>query len=176
MANQEKKTRSTTEQPTLVGELQIEHDIAWIHREWRAERAVWLLFAMLLLAALLGVFGEGLLSSTSVERGGMRAAYERFVREGSPSEIVLSVPVESGTASFALKSNSPILIEVSRIDPEPDSQERLSDGAIRYTLSSDENSDRCTVVIRYQMTRAGKATTTVTQSDRRLVLDQFVYP
>lgn len=176
MTNQDKTARSQTEQPQLVGDLQIEHDIAWLHREWLVERSAWVLFAAIILAAALGLFGEGALSSASVRDGGMSAAYERFLRESAPSELMLTLPVEAGSASFSIRSDSALLIEISRIDPRPRSEVRSPDGAIEYTIDAKDGAEQVVVVMRYKMTRSGKVTTTLTQSDRRLVLNQFVYP
>lgn len=66
-----------TEEPPDFGQ-----DLAFQRREWRAERIGWLAIAGLVLAAMLGLLGDGPLSSTSADSpdGSIHLIYQRFGR------------------------------------------------------------------------------------------------
>ena len=78
------------------GRLEILLDPAFQRREWVIQRIAWVLMGVILLAALLGLFGDGPLSHASARSpdGRIRVAYERFLRNHAPGEF--SVFVEPG--------------------------------------------------------------------------------
>lgn len=52
------------------------------HRiDWRVRRVARVVFALVLLAALLGVFGDGPLARTKVASGSVSVEYDRFLRD-----------------------------------------------------------------------------------------------
>ena len=54
---------------------------------WRVERIAWAVIALSLLAAVLGVFGDGPLSSTRAgESTSLSVEYERLLRSAAPTE------------------------------------------------------------------------------------------
>ena len=66
-------------------------------RSWAFQRFGWLLIAALVLAALLGVFGSGPLSSASTEGVRVRLDYDRFARLGQSTKLRLSFVNASDT-------------------------------------------------------------------------------
>ena len=64
----------------IVGELQIDEDMDFQHKEWIAERWGWRIMALVLLAGLLGLFGQGPLSDKTVQSGSLLVQYGRFER------------------------------------------------------------------------------------------------
>ncbi len=62
-------------------------------REWKVQRAGWMVLAAFLGAGLAGLFGRGPLShATAHDSGGWRLEYERFTRNHSPSRLTMLVP------------------------------------------------------------------------------------
>ena len=63
-----------------MGDLEIEEDLAFQDRSWRAQRVAWVLMSCLLVLAMLGLFGTGPLSSATVGEPGapIWVEYERF--------------------------------------------------------------------------------------------------
>lgn len=104
--------------------IELNEDLPFQERIWRAERIGWILMGVLLLLAALGVFGAGPLSWTTVpENGGaVQVEYGRFQRASAPAGMTVRV---SGAAT----ADTPLSIELSeaflrayRIDairPEP---------------------------------------------------------
>jgi hypothetical protein len=61
-------------------QLQIEEDLAFQQRDWRVQRVGWIGLALLITAALLGLFGTGPLSDSIIRGDGLELRYERFGR------------------------------------------------------------------------------------------------
>jgi hypothetical protein len=69
---------------------------------WRIQRVAWSLMAVLVAAALLGFLGSGRFARRSVVApdGTLRVDYERFLRRGNRTTLVIRVrPAESAAAS-----------------------------------------------------------------------------
>lgn len=89
-------------------DLEIFEDFAFQRRTWLVERVGWILLALLVAAALLGLFGGGILGSARVSTadGSLAISYDRFWRQHSPTELRLeAVPPTAG---------SPLRIWISR--------------------------------------------------------------
>lgn len=78
--------------------LQIDTDPAYQRRVWRAQRIGWIAFVALMIAALLGVFGAGPLSSTVAgsKADGLWVEYERLARALAPSTLIIHVDRRPG--------------------------------------------------------------------------------
>ena len=108
-----------------VGSLDIDVDEQFQRREWRAERVGWALMLALVIAGMLGVFGEGWLSQTSTEvvGGRLRVDYERIARHGSPASLRVALApgaVATGVALVWLDREYLEGVEVEGIEPQPD--------------------------------------------------------
>lgn len=70
--------------------LQVNEDIAFQRRAWRAQRVGWALIALLLAVAVLGFLGSGPLSrATAIVPGVMRLEYQRFARYQTPETLTI---------------------------------------------------------------------------------------
>jgi len=65
-----------------VGDLQINEDMEFQRRSWIVQRVGWLVFALVILLAALGLFGDGILSDAKAgqEEGALWLEYPRFKR------------------------------------------------------------------------------------------------
>lgn len=75
--------------PKRVGDMELEEDLRLEAGTWRAERVGWLLLGALLLLSLIGVFGEGPLSTSQGRSldGSAVADFERFARRGGSTDL-----------------------------------------------------------------------------------------
>ncbi len=80
--------------------LQVDEDEPLQAREWRFQRVGWGLLASLVIAALLGVFGNGPLSTARAvdPTGQLRVDYDRFVRHVAQTDLVLTIAPTAATA------------------------------------------------------------------------------
>lgn len=102
-------------------------------REWAIQRMAWSFWGVVVLAALLGLFGRGPLSRAVAGAEGLRVEYDRLARHGGDDRMRITVlPPGSGggvvrvwmTRAFA------DAIEIQWITPRPES---VSSSAERLT-------------------------------------------
>jgi hypothetical protein len=65
------KQQDPTHLPAPSSQFQIDEDLNFQRREWKIQRAGWVTMALVIIAALLGVFGAGPLSSATIETEGV---------------------------------------------------------------------------------------------------------
>ncbi len=72
-----------------AGRLEIAEDLALQRRAWVFERVGWIVFAVVLLAAVVGLFGGGVVGDAEVSAadGALAVEYPRFARAHSPLSI-----------------------------------------------------------------------------------------
>lgn len=115
-----------------VGSLEVGEDLEFQRRMWAIQRVAWAVMGLLLLLALLGLFGPGPLSSARVgDRGDpARLEYRRFERLASPTTLRVQVApgaAREGTVQVALDRRYLEGVRVQRVTPEPDQVEAEGD-------------------------------------------------
>ena len=75
--------------PQTPPDIELAEDMEFQRKNWRAERIGWAVLAFILLAAALGLFGQGPLGGTVVAAGddSLSLTYERFWRLSSPTRL-----------------------------------------------------------------------------------------
>jgi hypothetical protein len=92
------------------------------HRvEWRIQRIGWIVVVVFLVAAGAGLFGNGPLSHASAASAEGRVEYERFLRYGSPSQIVITPTSRAAHGISRIEISSEYLegFRIESITPEP---------------------------------------------------------
>jgi hypothetical protein len=138
-------------------DLNQEMDYQW--REWRAQRIAWAVFILILLAALLGVFGQGPLSHAHAGEAGSPVAldYERFDRYNAPTEMTFRLAPnvgQSGKVRIALSRSFIERIAIDEIVPEPQSVETGAD-SVTYEFEVQEPSQPALIRYHFEYERAG---------------------
>jgi hypothetical protein len=89
--------------------------------EWRIQRIGWWLLTIFLALAFAGLFGNGPLSHASAHAAQGRVEYERFIRYGTPSEIVVTPTAGAAHGISRVEISSDYLegFRIERITPEP---------------------------------------------------------
>ena len=112
-----------------VGDLEINQDLAFERRSWRIRQIANVVFAVLLLAALLGVFGSGVVSDASRESpsNSFVVEYDRFLRFGAPA--TLHVELRSGGSETNVSVSRSYLnqFDIRGVKPQPESVTALPD-------------------------------------------------
>jgi hypothetical protein len=89
-------------------------------RSWGVERAGWLVLALIALAGLTGVFGNGPLSWAQASAGSLTVSYERFQRATRISAYVFDLTHQGGgEANLHLGAPFQRDFEVTSIQPPP---------------------------------------------------------
>jgi len=121
-------------------DFEIDEDIRHSEKEWRLERAGWIVMGLVTLAALSGILGRGPLSRQSATDASARLTvrYDRFERAHAKSEIRLEIApaaVAPGPFQVWIDRNYLDGLRIVSMDPEPERFEVSSDRVI-YTYNA----------------------------------------
>jgi hypothetical protein len=137
-------------------ELEIDEDLEFQKKEWRAQRVGFLLLVAFVLAALLGVTGMGgpLSNGTAGQQDGpVFVEYERFVRRGAMSTIRLHLRTAPGTVRFWVSAAYFEQVRVESVAPHP---QTVSADANRRVYTIQAGSPDVTVTLDVEHQSAGR--------------------
>lgn len=164
-----------------VGDLELGQDLTYQRRKWIVERVGWGAMALIILGALIGLFGTGPFSSakaTAVDAP-LSVEYDRFGRLMSPLQLRVRIgagAVQDDEIRLWLDQAYLERVRIQHITPEPS---RVEIGPERYVYVFQAVEDNIPTVltfhmetqkfglIRARMGLAGKQT---------LEFTQFIYP
>lgn len=113
-----------------AGGLQVDEDRSWQEEFWTAQRIGWLLMALFILAALLGLTGKGgpFASATAQSPGGT-IDYPQITRWQSDEQVTLRLPETArGEVEVGLSPGFTRVFAVDSIVPEPSASEAGENG------------------------------------------------
>ena len=124
-----------------IGDIQIDQDIDFQQKSWVYQRVGWVIMAVIVVAALLGVFGGGgLLNGVSLggDDAPLQVEYRPFNRVLSPTPLDLLVRSSGGADEVRVWLSTEYLeyVEVRSVSPEPERVTTSSDRMI-YTFRTD---------------------------------------
>lgn len=120
------------------GSVSVGEDLHFQERWWIFENIIWTIFALILLADVLGGFGRGWLAKAEIHEAnsGLDVKYERVERANTPSILSLHFRPEA-QANGAVQlyiSNSMIKdLGVQRVIPQPE-RSVIGNGGVTYTF------------------------------------------
>lgn len=164
-----------------VGSLEIDQDLDFQRRSWIVQRVGWGVIGVALIAAMLGVFGSGPLSYTSVRdpQGPLILRYSRLTRYQAPTTLELQIghgAARAETVRVWFTTAYLRAVQLQHVTPQP---ERVEGGGERTTfvfrLSSPGQS--AVVFFHFQPEQVGSLAGQVgVESNPPLSFSQFVYP
>ena len=127
------QTGSTERQATASGSLQVSEDMELQRRTWAVERVGWIIMALVVLAALLGLFSTGPLSSATARdpAGLVSIEYDRFARYVAPSTLRVDFSAAAAAGDrISLRMNRDLAeaIRIEQIQPQPEQAKATADG------------------------------------------------
>lgn len=164
-----------------MGNIDIGQDMDFQRREWRFQRAGWVLIGLLVLAGLLGLLGRGPLSKeqTGDVNVPLWAEFYSVDHYQADSELKLHLQgqaVTSDTLRLSLNQSYLERIDLQRIQPEPSGQELGSDRVI-FVFDVVEPGQPLDVTFYYSFAQAGRAVAEVgVEGGPQLSFVQFVLP
>lgn len=105
------------------GGLQVSEDRAWQEKFWTAQRVGWIVMALVIFAASLGLTGKGgpLASATAGNAAGM-IEYPRITRWQSQEDVTVRLaPSAAGKVDLLLSPSFARLFSIESVVPEPSS-------------------------------------------------------
>lgn len=120
------------------GELAVGEDLSFQRKWWRFEKWVWRVFAVIVLADLLGIFGRGPLANATkaTPDGALTVHYERIERFSTPSILRIQLgpdAVHGGQVRLWVSTSLISRLGAQRVIPAPSSSQIVKGGVI-YTF------------------------------------------
>lgn len=158
--------------------LQLQQDAHAQRQEWRFERSGWATIALLVAAALVGLFGDGPIAHAVRRSGAATLEYDRTVRYGTSASLTLSLPPAIGGDTMAMVSLDRAFlddVDVEHIVPEP-VETRASSTLVEYHFRRVDARAPLRVEFAVKGTRVGARHARVGTSQGPIVIRQFVLP
>jgi hypothetical protein len=161
---------------------EIDEDLEFERRSWRLQRVGWGMLSLILLAALLGLFGTGWLDSAVAGQPGSQIwlEYNRFGRlqaESSRLEIHLG-PGTAANGKVRVWLNHEYMkgVQVTNLTPEPESVEAGPE-RFTYVFNVPDASQPTLIIFRLEPDKMGRLNGEVgLEGGASLSFKQFVYP
>jgi hypothetical protein len=116
--------------------LELLEDVSFEQREWKLQRIAWSLMAVLIGLGLIGLFGEGALSSRTVSTpdGALKLHYGRFERWQAPSTLQIKLQSRGQTrARLWIAQDFLDTVKIESIVPLPQNTD-AEHGGTTYTF------------------------------------------
>lgn len=149
-------------------------------RQWRAERIGWVSAGIILLLAVVGVFGAGPVSRTTASDSGddLRVTYERITRRDARETITVEAAISAGSETLDLHLGGELADRVwlESVVPEPESMASDADG-LHMTFAVPPGSDVTTITFTIEHDSFGRSASSI-QLDEGTNVDftQWVLP
>jgi hypothetical protein len=132
--------RVTSSRPDHDGaSLEVEDDLDFHRRMWRVQRAGWLAMLGIIVVALLGLLGPGLLGPAVIAApGGLRVEHPRFARADAPQALRVRLPARAPSANghrLALGRRFVERVRMEAVMPRPVVVEGASDDRVVYAFA-----------------------------------------
>jgi hypothetical protein len=170
---------SAASKPPSKRDLQLAQDMAFQHRNWKSQRIGWMLVALVIVTALIGLWGSGPASSRSASAadGSFRIEYERFTRLNAPTQLRLHFApkaVHAGEVRVWLEGSYAIESFPQQVAPMP----RLVEaGESRFTYIFAAQAGRGgSVLFDMRPQKVGAVAARIGVGESALDFRQFVYP
>ncbi|HEV7330568.1 MAG TPA: hypothetical protein VGN63_05960 [Flavisolibacter sp.] len=107
-----------------------------LHKKgWVIQRVGWVFMLLVILAAALGTFGNGILSKATIEKGNAKVEYQRFYRYEAEMPMQIFVRNVHGPATISLPESYVKQFKILRIIPEPQ-EYFIQSGYVSYIFNA----------------------------------------
>jgi hypothetical protein len=106
-------------------EVAVGEDLEFQRKWWKFERAVWIVFTLILVLTLAGAFGRGPLAKAErqTKDGSLDVKYDRIQRTGTPSIVTVNFgtpAIRSGKVDLYVSENMVKELGAQRVVPSPE--------------------------------------------------------
>lgn len=125
-----------------VGDLIIDEDLKFEEREWRIQHMAWVAMLLIVVLALLGLFGTGPISFATAgdPDGGLLVEYQRFVRHDGRTSLTVEIgsgQISNGQAEVWISTSYMEDVEIEKFSQQPDEVRNDGDRIIFVFLAED---------------------------------------
>jgi hypothetical protein len=152
--------------------LELEDEIKLHETGWAIQRVGWAVILLLLVAAALGVFGNGLLSSAEISDDGNNIRFEKLVRYQSPMQLIIRTNGRENKVEVRIPQSYIESMEVDKIVPEPVDQ-KLASGLAIFTFKTEGPS---TIKFYIIPEKTGQMKAQIQVNESNFSVTHFIYP
>jgi hypothetical protein len=153
-------------------------DPAFLKGEKIFERVGWVFMALVIVAAMLGLFGKGYLSEAVLDREQFQMKYQRFLHFGDLTSLEIEIPPqrsESGVVAIAFSNAYMHNFRIERIQPDPESS--AHGDQILYWFTATRTGEPVKVQFRLEPQTIGTLEGEIfVNGEDGYIFRQFVYP
>jgi hypothetical protein len=139
---------------------------------WTIQRIGLTFFMLIVILALLGMFGNGILGYRKTEAAGNMVEYERYGRFQNSTSIHFLANNENGRAVVHIPQQYLQDFELQKITPEPDQQTVLN-GHYVYSFQANKPVH---ILLRGMPKKRGAIEAVVRVNNTQFTLSQFIFP
>ena len=140
-------------------------------KEWRAFRVFWILMAFVLVAAALGLFGNGLISKQTYTANSLHVAYDRFMRVEKEVQLHIRVQDLGDGATIGINNDYLKKVRIDQVVPQP-AAVTLRDNTLIYRFHPLRNGF-ITFYLRPQL--MGSQRLEITVAGKKMRFQQYIY-
>jgi hypothetical protein len=138
MVTKPSTTPVTQSAPRVNSEIEVGEDLEFQRKWWRFENIVWILFTLIIVADIAGLFGRGPIAKAErrAADGTIDVKYERIERTDSPSIVSIGFgpsAIHDGKIKLFISESLVKGLGTQRVVPAP-SDTTIGDGGLTYTF------------------------------------------
>ena len=150
----------------------MEDEIDLHQKGWIVQRIGWVFLALIVIAASLGLFGNGLLSKTSKAEKNVSIEYERFARFESQTELTIKALNLRDGVEIRIPQSYLRNMELEKSIPQP-TRQRL---AQEHLILSFDAQESASLTLVFNPTTTGTVAAVFEVNRERLNISHFIYP
>jgi hypothetical protein len=152
--------------------MQMEDEIRLHEKGWIVQRVGWVILAILLVAAILGVFGDGILSNRTQTNGNVSISYQRFGRFESQQSLKINATSVQRELIVSIPQGYLRAMEIDNIIPEP-AKQKIENDHLKLSFDAEELAE---VTVYFNPKQIGTTSASVKIDDQSFLLSHFIYP
>ncbi|HYG17456.1 MAG TPA: hypothetical protein VD816_00945 [Ohtaekwangia sp.] len=153
-------------------DLQIDEHIAMQENGWKVQAAGLFFIFLLILAAAIGLFGDGIVSSEKQTGDDIEIEHERFYRFEARMPLTIKAHGQEGLLRVSFPNEYLERFQVESILPEPNSN-RFESGKVQYQFSG---KDRMNITFYLIPRKPGNIQSTIEVNESRFEISHFIFP
>lgn len=151
---------------------------AFLKGEKIFERVGWVFMVLVIVAAMLGLFGKGYLSEAVLDREHFQMKYQRFLHFGDLTSLEIEIPPqrsETGVVAIAFSNTYMHNFRIERIQPDPESS--AHGDQILFWFTATRTGEPVKIQFRLEPQKIGTLEGEIfVNGEDGYVFRQFVYP
>ena len=154
------------------------NDLTHERAVWKVEHWGWALFALTLLASIIGLFGEGPLGHATAANTHFSVEYDRFARHQAQTKLKIHLKPAAGGTLPALWFSKEFIerIEMEHIVPQPE-RVKVSRNSIVYIFDVANTNDAATIAFEFKPAAYGRTPVKIgLVNGPEIQFAQFFYP